>query len=80
MNSDGVDEYNINKFISEVFSENKCGKVYSMVKDPASRKFDMKEEVTFFHCFCNYLIFLLWSIEVTNLTVIIAYGYSHNFK
>ncbi|XP_022945198.1 ATP-dependent DNA helicase Q-like 5 isoform X1 [Cucurbita moschata] len=45
MHSDGVDEYNINKFISEVFSENKCGKVYSMVKDPASRKFDMKEEV-----------------------------------
>ncbi|KAG7012748.1 ATP-dependent DNA helicase Q-like 5, partial [Cucurbita argyrosperma subsp. argyrosperma] len=47
MHSDGVDEYNINKFISEVFSENNnsCGKVYSMVKDPASRKFDMKEEV-----------------------------------
>ncbi|KGN51695.1 ATP-dependent DNA helicase Q-like 5 [Cucumis sativus] len=47
MHSDGVDEYNINKFLSEVFSGNNslCGKVYSIVKEPASRKFDMKEEV-----------------------------------
>lgn len=50
MNSDGVDEYNINKFLSEVFSGNNslCGKVYSIVKEPASRKFDMKEEVASF--------------------------------
>lgn len=51
MNSDGVDEYNINKFLSEVFSNNNssCGKAYSMVKEPASRKFDMKEEVSSIH-------------------------------
>ncbi|XP_038893150.1 ATP-dependent DNA helicase Q-like 5 isoform X2 [Benincasa hispida] len=47
MHSDGVDEYNINKFLSEVFSNNNssCEKVYSIVKEPASRKFDMKDEV-----------------------------------
>ncbi|XP_022151908.1 ATP-dependent DNA helicase Q-like 5 isoform X2 [Momordica charantia] len=46
MHSDGVDEYNINKFLSEVFTDkNLCGKVCSIVKEPASRKFDIKEEV-----------------------------------
>lgn len=55
MNSDGVDEYNINKFLSEVFSvnNNSCGKVYSVVKEPASRKFDVKEEVSSFHYFAT---------------------------
>lgn len=54
MNSDGVDEYNINKFLSEVFTDkNLCGKVCSIVKEPASRKFDIKEEVTFFYYFAT---------------------------
>ncbi|XP_031268019.1 ATP-dependent DNA helicase Q-like 5 [Pistacia vera] len=47
MHSDGVDEYAINKFLCQVFSngKNSCGKIYSLVKESASRKFDMKEEV-----------------------------------
>ncbi|KAJ0037561.1 hypothetical protein Pint_23667 [Pistacia integerrima] len=47
MHSDGVDEYAINKFLCQVFSngKNSCRKIYSLVKESASRKFDMKEEV-----------------------------------
>ncbi|KAK9934434.1 hypothetical protein M0R45_021579 [Rubus argutus] len=47
MYSDGVDEYVVNKFISQVFTsdENLQGKICSLVKETASRKFDMKEEV-----------------------------------
>lgn len=57
MNSDGVDEYNINKFLSEVFTDkNLCGKACSIVKEPASRKFDIKEEVTFFYYFATISI------------------------
>ncbi|XP_010248891.1 PREDICTED: ATP-dependent DNA helicase Q-like 5 isoform X2 [Nelumbo nucifera] len=45
--SDGVDEYAVNRFLSQVFSSNmgSTGKVCSLVKESASRKFDMKEEV-----------------------------------
>lgn len=45
--SDGVDEYAINKFLCQVFTDgvNSCGKLCSLVKESASRKFDMKEEV-----------------------------------
>ncbi|CAN0896192.1 ATP-dependent DNA helicase Q-like 5 [Linum grandiflorum] len=47
MYSDGVDEYAVNKFISQVFSSEtgSLGKVHSIIKESASRKFDMKEEV-----------------------------------
>ncbi|XP_050372135.1 ATP-dependent DNA helicase Q-like 5 [Argentina anserina] len=47
MYSDGVDEYVVNKFLCQVFTsnENSQGKVSSLVKETASRKFDMKEEV-----------------------------------
>ncbi|XP_068327959.1 ATP-dependent DNA helicase Q-like 5 [Pyrus communis] len=47
MYSDGVDEYMVNKFLCQVFTsdENSHGKVCSLVKETASRKFDMKEEV-----------------------------------
>ncbi|XVF85216.1 hypothetical protein PTKIN_Ptkin17bG0100100 [Pterospermum kingtungense] len=47
MYSDGVDEYAVNKFLCQVFSDdaNSRGKVCSLVKESASRKFDMKEEV-----------------------------------
>ncbi|OMO60435.1 hypothetical protein CCACVL1_24169 [Corchorus capsularis] len=47
MHSDGVDEYAVNKFLCEVFADdtNSRGKVCSLVKESASRKFDMKEEV-----------------------------------
>ncbi|XP_044488856.1 ATP-dependent DNA helicase Q-like 5 isoform X2 [Mangifera indica] len=47
MHSDGVDEYAINKFLCQVFSngKNSCGKICSVIKESASRKFDMKEEV-----------------------------------
>ncbi|XP_024025735.1 ATP-dependent DNA helicase Q-like 5 [Morus notabilis] len=47
--SDGVDQYTINKFLCEIFSNNKKlqGKVCSLVTESASPKFDMKEEVMF---------------------------------
>ncbi|XP_059445043.1 ATP-dependent DNA helicase Q-like 5 isoform X2 [Corylus avellana] len=47
MHSEGVDEFAVNKFLTEVFSngKNSQGKVCSLVKESASRKFDMKEEV-----------------------------------
>ncbi|XP_028071111.1 ATP-dependent DNA helicase Q-like 5 isoform X1 [Camellia sinensis] len=45
--SDGVDEYAVSRFLSEVFTNelDSHGKICSLVKKPASRKFDMKEEV-----------------------------------
>ncbi|KAF3431093.1 hypothetical protein FNV43_RR25823 [Rhamnella rubrinervis] len=47
MFSDGVDNYAINKFLCQVFTNdnNPHGKICSLVKDSASRNFDMKEEV-----------------------------------
>ncbi|EOY00836.1 DEAD/DEAH box RNA helicase family protein isoform 3 [Theobroma cacao] len=47
MHSDGVDEYAVNKFLCQVFADdtNSHGKVCSLIKESASRKFDMKEEV-----------------------------------
>lgn len=56
--SEGVDEYAINKFLSEVFASEKNlhGKICSLVKESASRKFDMKEEViSLYHCCINVL-------------------------
>ncbi|KAF9602922.1 hypothetical protein IFM89_032804 [Coptis chinensis] len=51
--SDGVDEYAVNKFLAQVFSSTGTpGKICSLVKEFASRKFDMKEEVS-----SIYLIF-----------------------
>lgn len=42
-----MDEYAVNKFLSQIFSDdsNSHGKVCSLVKECASQKFDMKEEV-----------------------------------
>lgn len=55
--SDGVDQYTINKFLCEIFSNDKKlqGKVCLLVTESASRKFDMKEEV--FSCYysCSIL-------------------------
>nr|XP_043626799.1 ATP-dependent DNA helicase Q-like 5 [Erigeron canadensis] len=47
MYSDGLDQYTVNKFLSHVFAGDSLsqGKVCSLVKESASRKFDMKEEV-----------------------------------
>nr|KYP52969.1 ATP-dependent DNA helicase Q4 [Cajanus cajan] len=47
MYSEGVDEYAVNKFLREVFptDKNSCGKICSLIKESASRRFDMKEEV-----------------------------------
>ncbi|KAI3720392.1 hypothetical protein L6452_21308 [Arctium lappa] len=47
MYSDGLDQYTVNKFLSQVFSgdSNSQGSICSLVKESASRKFDMKEEV-----------------------------------
>ncbi|KVH97843.1 Actin-binding FH2 [Cynara cardunculus var. scolymus] len=44
---DGLDQYTVNKFLSQVFSteSNSKGSICSLVKESASRKFDMKEEV-----------------------------------
>ncbi|KAJ8569693.1 hypothetical protein K7X08_006270 [Anisodus acutangulus] len=45
--SDGVDEYVVNRLLCQIFnsSVNSAGKICSLVKESASRKFDMKEEV-----------------------------------
>ena len=45
--SDGVDEYAINKLLSHIFSNevHLPGNICSLIKDSASQKFDMKEEV-----------------------------------
>ncbi|KAL3501051.1 hypothetical protein ACH5RR_035500 [Cinchona calisaya] len=47
MHSEGVDEYAVNKFLSQVFSNgtNSSGEICSLIKESASRKFDIKEEV-----------------------------------
>ncbi|TYJ49948.1 hypothetical protein E1A91_A01G170000v1, partial [Gossypium mustelinum] len=47
MHSDGVDEFAVNKFLCQVFADDTSShsKVCSLVKELASRKFDMKEEV-----------------------------------
>ncbi|KAK4265011.1 hypothetical protein QN277_026119 [Acacia crassicarpa] len=47
MYSDGVDEYAVNKFICEVFPAHRIssGQICSLIKESASRRFDMKEEV-----------------------------------
>ncbi|KAK4551881.1 hypothetical protein RGQ29_032243 [Quercus rubra] len=46
MHSEGVDEHAVNKFLNQVFNDkNSHGKICSLVKDSASRMFDMKEEV-----------------------------------
>ncbi|KAI8000826.1 ATP-dependent DNA helicase Q-like 5 [Camellia lanceoleosa] len=44
--SDGVDEYAVSRFLSEVFTNelDSHGKICSLVKELALRKFDMKEE------------------------------------
>lgn len=45
--SDGVDEYAVNKLLCQVFDNNMKlpGYICSLLKEPSSRKFDMKEEV-----------------------------------
>ncbi|XP_020246130.1 ATP-dependent DNA helicase Q-like 5 [Asparagus officinalis] len=45
--SDGVDEYAINKLLSHIFSNDDelPGTICSLIKESASQKFDMKEEV-----------------------------------
>ncbi|XP_038702862.1 ATP-dependent DNA helicase Q-like 5 isoform X2 [Tripterygium wilfordii] len=45
MYSDGIDEYAINKFLCQVFTSENCHGICSLIKESASRKFDMKEEV-----------------------------------
>ncbi|KAI3795153.1 hypothetical protein L1987_37801 [Smallanthus sonchifolius] len=47
MYSDGQDQYTVNKFLSQVFSgdSQSQGRIFTIVKESASRKFDMKEEV-----------------------------------
>ncbi|KAL0421529.1 UNVERIFIED_CONTAM: ATP-dependent DNA helicase Q-like 5 [Sesamum latifolium] len=47
MHSDGVDEYAVNKLLCQVFMSDGLSTegICSMVKESASRKFDMKEEV-----------------------------------
>lgn len=52
LDSDGVDEYAVNKLLSEIFNHGTRleGEIHSLVKESASRKFDIKEEV------CSYLL------------------------
>ncbi|KAJ8747321.1 hypothetical protein K2173_008252 [Erythroxylum novogranatense] len=54
MYSEGVDEYAINKFLCQVFASdvNSQEKIHSIIKESASRRYDMKEEVLPFY-FCD---------------------------
>ncbi|KAL6547510.1 hypothetical protein OROMI_023231 [Orobanche minor] len=47
MHSDGVDEYAVKKLLCQIFPRERPSteETYSMIKELASRKFDMKEEV-----------------------------------
>ncbi|KAL8520123.1 hypothetical protein ACS0TY_010883 [Phlomoides rotata] len=47
IHSDGVDEYTVNKLLCQIFTSERFSKeeIHSIVKESASRKFDMKEEV-----------------------------------
>ncbi|KAL9263022.1 ATP-dependent DNA helicase Q-like 5-like protein [Drosera capensis] len=47
MHSDGVDEYAVSRLLGQVFSggTTSMGKIHALVKESASRKFDIKEEV-----------------------------------
>ncbi|KAM7268981.1 hypothetical protein ACFE04_024478 [Oxalis oulophora] len=47
MYSEGIDEYAVSKFLSQVFANGgkSSEKICSLIKDSASKKFDMKEEV-----------------------------------
>ncbi|KAL2903583.1 ATP-dependent DNA helicase Q-like 5 [Bienertia sinuspersici] len=47
MYSDGVDEYAVNKLLGEIFNHGARmkGEIHSLVKESASRKFDIKDEV-----------------------------------
>ncbi|KAG8365941.1 hypothetical protein BUALT_Bualt17G0024300 [Buddleja alternifolia] len=47
MHSDGVDEYAVKKLLCQIFMSDKLSaeEICSLVKESASRKFDMKEEV-----------------------------------
>ncbi|XP_021746715.1 ATP-dependent DNA helicase Q-like 5 [Chenopodium quinoa] len=47
MYSDGVDEYAVNKLLCEIFNHDTRpnGKIHSLVKESASRRFDIKEDV-----------------------------------
>ncbi|CAI9093261.1 OLC1v1028725C2 [Oldenlandia corymbosa var. corymbosa] len=47
MHSDGVDDFAVIKFLSQVFHNgiSSSGKICSLIKESASRKFDIKEEV-----------------------------------
>lgn len=53
--SDGVDEYAVNKFLSDVFpsDQKSSGQICSLIKESASRRFDMKEEV-FHSIYCTF--------------------------
>ncbi|KAK9050905.1 hypothetical protein SSX86_027530 [Deinandra increscens subsp. villosa] len=59
MYSDGQDQYTVNKFLSQVFSgdSHSQGRICTIIKESASRKFDMKEEV-FRKCYCTKTILL----------------------
>lgn len=47
--SDGVDENTVGRLLSQLFSDGlgTLGKINSLLRESASRKFDMKEEVKF---------------------------------
>jgi len=63
--SEGIDEYAVNKFLSEVFPADKssCGKICSLIKESASRRFDMKEEVLYSILIYTIHLFISTSIN-----------------
>ncbi|XP_054806142.1 ATP-dependent DNA helicase Q-like 5 isoform X1 [Prosopis cineraria] len=63
MYSDGVDEYAVNKFLCEVFPADRIsnGQICSLIKESASRRFDIKEEV---------MLTLLTRLELGNVQYI----------
>lgn len=58
--SDGVDEYTVNKLLCQIFTSDRPSveEIYSIVKESASRKFDMKEEVLHIAAFASSLCIL----------------------
>lgn len=59
--SDGVDEYAVNKFLSQIFTidKNTQGNICSLVKESAARKYDMKEEVPLIYFKALFSVFIL---------------------
>lgn len=68
--SEGVDEYAVSKFLCQVFTNGKHGKICSLIKESASREFDMKEEVfpMYYCCINSQKRILIEAIDLDELS------------